>query len=584
MLKGFVLVFTILSCYSIFAQNDEAKSALQIINHISWVVSRITTYNDPIVLEEEYYALNVDALKLDAIKDIETIRTIQQIIDVITQLRINEGDRALLQEIYEQDIANALYECLPSPSAIISPNLIAVAINLAQSSASSYANYKKTMHQLRMRLKKETWELDKDKMRTLSELQKELLLHHWTLVQRYGIKDELRVTSKEISQLVERLKDDDDASIYDFLKLNESKYAQFPAYWYYRGIYAIECNNDNDASHSLDYYQRVYYKLLRQDKMAASVAMNKVALLLKKNAWFSKSDILKQLNIIESNATQDDWNLYYFCAMVYYNKLDDYNEAQRVLSIAVNNLEAKHKTRLIDYKNLFAGKNDNITVRDIPNADALVLCRNTLFSFSQQEKKTKEIANILSELCKIDNAISLELLLYYGKVDLEIIFEQLKQYIRPIYIEHTARWCREDDLNVAIPYQWFLLNEITPIMKLYSKEGTLVATLKEEENSRVILNDKFVNVVFKYEVDRFIKEQISRIDVEIPHKYCAITVRFDSSDIATKKDNKWFLSYNRLLAKDAVFEGTVLSIDPMEKTAFEKAMEKAKNMLELLFL
>ena len=56
----------------------DAMTALFAINHINWVVTKIKTYNDPAVLEEEYKGLTADALNLRVIKDPELIDLVEQ--------------------------------------------------------------------------------------------------------------------------------------------------------------------------------------------------------------------------------------------------------------------------------------------------------------------------------------------------------------------------------------------------------------------------------------------------------------------------------------------------------------------------
>lgn len=55
------------------ADSQDAKDALQLINHVNCAVAESTESKDPIVLEREHNALTVNALKLDSVKYEQTI-------------------------------------------------------------------------------------------------------------------------------------------------------------------------------------------------------------------------------------------------------------------------------------------------------------------------------------------------------------------------------------------------------------------------------------------------------------------------------------------------------------------------------
>ena len=200
-------------------QEEMVQEAVLLINHINWVVSNITNYNNVIVLEEEYESISINDLVLTSINDDVTITLIRKIMRTIKDARINEGDRKILQEVYDIETANAIYDSIPPVSTIISPNILSLSINLIQSSASSYANFKRIQGQLSMRLKKDTWDLDKDKLKYLNDLNEELLQQQWELTKRYNFPDYWRVSPKDITTLIDRLKDDNNQLFYGRFEL-----------------------------------------------------------------------------------------------------------------------------------------------------------------------------------------------------------------------------------------------------------------------------------------------------------------------------------------------------------------------------
>ena len=96
------------------ADERDAMAALFAINHINWVVTKIKSYNDPAVLEEEYQGLTADALNLRMIKDTELIDLICRILDVITEMRIEEKERDFLKDELDQGMSDALVDAVSS--------------------------------------------------------------------------------------------------------------------------------------------------------------------------------------------------------------------------------------------------------------------------------------------------------------------------------------------------------------------------------------------------------------------------------------------------------------------------------------
>ena len=168
------------------AESDkkDAMAALFAINHRNWVITKIKTYNDPAVLEEEYQGLTADALNLRVIKDPELIDLICRILDVIVEMRIEEKERAFLKDELDQGTSDALADAV-SGIRITGLNPIAMVASAVTSVASAALNYKKAKRALQKKFERQNWSLDKNRMYYLNDLNKELLRDFWAIVQKY---------------------------------------------------------------------------------------------------------------------------------------------------------------------------------------------------------------------------------------------------------------------------------------------------------------------------------------------------------------------------------------------------------------
>ena len=65
------------------ASGEAARDTIAQINHLNWVVSKIKTYNNVIVLEEEYRQISPDKLNLNRIPDKDTLGKILEMLDLL---------------------------------------------------------------------------------------------------------------------------------------------------------------------------------------------------------------------------------------------------------------------------------------------------------------------------------------------------------------------------------------------------------------------------------------------------------------------------------------------------------------------
>ena len=80
---------------------DAALDTIAQINHINWVVNTIKTYNNAIVLEEEYDKISPGRLNLNRIPDQETMERIIKMLDRLHSLRMKERDLKKWRDDFE---------------------------------------------------------------------------------------------------------------------------------------------------------------------------------------------------------------------------------------------------------------------------------------------------------------------------------------------------------------------------------------------------------------------------------------------------------------------------------------------------
>ncbi len=461
----------------------DAMAALFAINHINWVVTKIKTYNDPIVLEEEYKGLTADALNLRVIKDPELIDLICRILDVIVEMRIEEKERDFLKDELDQGTSDAFADAV-SGIRITGLNPISMIVSAVTSVASAALNYKKAKRALQKKFDRQSWSLDKNRMYYLNELNKELLRDFWAIVQKYpDLPDEFRVSEKNIQLLVDHLKDDDAKMRFEFLRAFQDQFAGFQPYWYHRAVAAYEVSNikeladstredaRDDARFSLKSYIDFQIKcrnILRKDSTAAKAALLRAAM-LSEDCSKDKEAYRNAINVITRNSTADDWQTAYFCALIAVRELEDIPLAEKILAPAIAELEWQRRRRLVDWKDEVETKfalNGQGRVGDLlTTGDALYECRTLIANTAKLQEK--EYQRKIARICDDKNASMREKMFCYGAMG----YKQALEKIRPD-VSNMLVYKRGQHYIVSIPFSWVIARGAEMTLQVAGRDRT----------------------------------------------------------------------------------------------------------------
>ena len=449
---------------------EDVDAVLLLINHINWVVTKIKSANDPIVLEQEYDSINQNALYLDAIKDREVVDLVCHIMDVIIDMRIDAREREMLQEELDQGLSDAIYDAVPNPSTLFSLNPISAICNLATAAVSSYANYRKAKIRLAKQFKKATWDLDKNKMEFLNELNKNLLRNYWVLVNRHGLQDKYRVVEGDIAHLIERLKDDNARRVHDFLSTADAaeRYRALPQYWYYRGSNAYACGELGDAEKSLMQYQDYIDKhgdFLRHNRLSAHAAMLRLNIIAQKHKPGSdgqgvfaghEAEVRRQVEEIEKHSNYNDWQSLYYAAVVSV-QIGDAAHARDILKRLIDEYEALREKKFVTWKDMVEVRSATDSANSIPSVraqDVVYTCRKLLASIEKKAGKEEEWTRQMEAICNGELASLREQLLCYGELSYK---EALKRLTRGI--EDVSGFVKDNSFCVNVPFSWAIGTE-----------------------------------------------------------------------------------------------------------------------------
>ena len=318
-------------------QSEEVKlQVLQSLNLIAVSLTHIMTYNDKVVLDQEYNTI-INNLNLNNIPDADIITLLQELMDLLTNSKIQDHDREYIMTRFDKNVQNELKNRMTSrifdTDLVLNPYMGILKSVLY--TGSFYFNYRSQMDTYAKEKEEGRWAIEAKTMEGLNNFYKKLLKYSWDLMRRYNLPDEWRLNEKQLRDYTDILKEPDLQRRYRKLERIENSFRKFPPYWYFRGQAAQEIGNIKDATHCFDQFQQINQKILRKDPYAASVAMCRTML---KAEQANRGRLKNDLELILANSDDADWANILFVALQY-SRMGDSDTAGKLI---LRNLDNGH--------------------------------------------------------------------------------------------------------------------------------------------------------------------------------------------------------------------------------------------------
>lgn len=338
------------------------------INHINWVWNTIKTYNNVVVLEEEYDKISSGNLNMNRIPDEETLGRITQMLDTLYSLR--KDDRAMkrwrqnfresrerkqrdfktkaAKEAKDRLVAQAK-ECCSFWNWATNPldsllNVANTAYDMTHYAVSLHNDYDNFVYGLDKEASDKEFSFDTAKMDLLHQQNKALLEDQWKLIRRYNLDDRLRVSDNDIRALLSCLRGENHEYIFRRLLPMRERFSRFPEYWYYFSCAAMETGHFKEGLEACDTFFKVNRGIFRDDPMEGTIALNKAFMLPKTDA--NKPELRRCLELAwKANDLRGDWQISYLSAIMYKGVFDEKDKAEEMLENAIALIDAAIRDR-----------------------------------------------------------------------------------------------------------------------------------------------------------------------------------------------------------------------------------------------
>ena len=322
----FILVsLTFCDCRKVFSISKlnilyDQYEVLQSINYVVYSISKIVSYNDRVILTNEYENI-INNLNFDVINDRKIITLLTDLMDVLTEEIITTRQKERITNRYKKLIERALFDSIKNNiiNININPaNLTSAVANTIVSAGSMYINYQNCIENYKDAMNDANAELEDHRIKYLNNMRSSLLEISWEMLKNYNINDKYRLTEKQAQEFIEAVKIKTPDLRYRTMKRllqDNPAFQEFPEFWYQYGLAAKLSNAINSSNELMNIfykYDKTYKNLFRHNPTYAAVAMERI-MLRPKNSYKNKED----LEIILKNSTNDDWQNYLFAGIKY---------------------------------------------------------------------------------------------------------------------------------------------------------------------------------------------------------------------------------------------------------------------------
>ncbi len=429
-------------------QDQVQLQVLQSLNLIAVSLTHIMTYNDKVVLDQEYNTI-INNLNLSNIPDADIITLLQELMDLLTSSKIQDHERDYILTRFDKNVQTELKNRMRSR--IFDTDLVlnpyAGILKSVLYTGSFYFNYRSQMDTYAKEKEEGKWAIEAKTMQDLNNFYKKLLKYSWELMRRYNLPDEWRLNEKQLRDYTDILKEPDLDRRYRKLERIENSFQKFPPYWYYRGQAAQEIGNNAEAINCFNQFQRINQRILRKDPYAASVAMCKTMLQVDQA---DPGMLTSDLELILANSDDADWGNILFAALQY-GRMGDADAASKLI---LRNLDNGH-VAFIDSPDM---------IRAVGPA-LLLNARLDVFN------------RIMDMLLKNDKVKNYDLLWLYGQIRNSDILKKIQPEFDRVLLQvadksllNPLNVFKGDNITLFLPTRWMAENSLV-MLRLKDEAG-----------------------------------------------------------------------------------------------------------------
>lgn len=337
---------------------SEMRKAAYALNLCTVSVSQIVSFDDLMVLEQEYDGILNNLNLHNMPKDEALLDVLKQILDTVTFFRIQEGDKKMLEKAYQHKLKNAIWAAAPNLAVVLGTGNPWTAIGaLATQVGIGYMNYRNAKAEALLEKEQQGWQLMRTAIEQFNSLRRVLFNTAWRLAETYNFPDHFRLTENQIDRFNQILLDANPYRRFERLSTIQDYFEAYPPFWYYLGHAANECalkseevldeNYAGLAKEAFEEYLELdQMDLLRKNPIYSSCCLEYVDLMFAK--YGANVRLIQYVDRAKLHSG-DDLDILQICATSYM-KLNCLDKAMPLLrKLAIEGFNTKSNAMMLSY-------------------------------------------------------------------------------------------------------------------------------------------------------------------------------------------------------------------------------------------
>ena len=393
--KKFLLTVVILSIASL-AHSYDPQNTMLALNMAVVSVHRILSAKDRIILDAEYQNI-INNLSIGNIKsDPEITDLYRKLLDAVQGKKLRQEESEHLKKIRDSQSGNKIKSAL-SEMAENSRKMLTGETGISSffsgfgrlggACAASYFKYQ-AVNNSGVDVEENLYLLGVEEVREFNELQKQLLVSSWNLLNKYNLPDEYRLVQKALDDFYRAVDEPDKpARKLRMLEALEDDFRAYPPYWFYRGRTALDAEDFDEAGKCFERFDEVWRPVLRKDPYKLEALKYRINEMLKDGQ--QKDKILSLAETMRDNTMREDWENNLFASALYYSL----GENEKAVKCAEINIDFGYETEITSA--LLEAVREGVNFPLLPDETLRQLKLNRYFS--DMSSSDKEAALILAD-------------------------------------------------------------------------------------------------------------------------------------------------------------------------------------------
>lgn len=313
--------------------NSQQLNSITMLNYLNAISAEIIkSEKNRLYLEEVYNSL-YNNINPNAV-DIKTEDHIGELLDLISNLKLDNKKLEQIQYIFDQRQAQVIHSAIPSPLSILNviqaDNPLKSLVAVAGLALNSIENYKTTTSQNELELLQSNWEIEASKIKNIDNFRTDAFKYLTQIVRDNDLPGEYTINSNSFDDFAEKKNDKKNHDrVIEALENNVETYKAYYDYWL---VLADNYYNNGDYNKCLDAineFEELDVHIFRKNIDLAKVLPGVICSV---NEVLEGEELIsaekKYADLLYNNAPKEEWSLRYFAIQTYIDLFSKTNKKE----------------------------------------------------------------------------------------------------------------------------------------------------------------------------------------------------------------------------------------------------------------